>query len=635
MAVNLSPVFGVAGQLFDNNGNPLAGGKIFTYLAGSTTPATTYTSSAGNIAHSNPIILDGAGRVPSGEIWLTDGITYKFVVQDSANNLIGTYDNLTGINSNFIAYSAQQEIQTATAGQTVFNLTTMQYLPGTNNLSVFVDGVNQYGPGAQYAFVETDQDTVTFVSGLHVGALVKFTTATPVASNVANAENVIYNPPFVGGVAVTVENKLAQFISVKDFGAVGDGVANDTVAFTSAWAAADPQAVFVPAGTYLVTGSLTGNFFSVGGVTITGGSVIISTDIDANGNFEAKVTPAGEGTHISLSDALMSSSGMQRGRVNYYSATEVEVILPDEVIMGGFRFMGNYKKKRAPMYSSGVSYRAVVSNVTNLGAETTAETSNWYAVFACADDGDTNVTYKLMPFIRVGSVAGSVCTLNYGGENSHTISPATYTWGVNSLVGVDCLVINEGTGNRFSGRVTTISANTTTTVTLNTIGSVGAYDYLLPAPPGFDHYCYLGSFYNDSAGAPYNIADNGVMAMSYMGTNQDPNWNPTGAVAGPPGSKVMWGGYVSPLAGGIIMRSTLSTSTSAGGDIYTNFSHDSSDHVIGIHSYFKDAVAGSSTQIVLLNINFSIGQFMYYWVDGPLVAQRILGQIRAQGWIEP
>ncbi len=144
MAVNLSPVFGVAGQLFDNNGNPLAGGKIFTYLAGTTTPAPTYTSSSGAIAHSNPIVLDGAGRVPSGEIWLTDGIQYKFVVEDAASNLIGTYDNLSGINSNFVNFTNEQEIQTATAGQTVFNLTTMQYQPGTNSLSVFVDGVNQY-----------------------------------------------------------------------------------------------------------------------------------------------------------------------------------------------------------------------------------------------------------------------------------------------------------------------------------------------------------------------------------------------------------------------------------------------------------------------------------------------------------
>jgi hypothetical protein len=249
MAVNLSPVFGVAGQLFDNNGNPLAGGKIFTYLAGTTTNTATYTSSSGTIAHSNPIILDGAGRVPSGEIWLTDGITYKFVVQDSANNLIGSYDNLIGINSNFVAFTNQQEIQTATAGQTVFNLTTMQYAPGTNSLSVFVDGVNQYGPGALYAYVETDENTVTFVSGLHVGASVKFTTSQLNSSGSVDAAQVSYNPPFANSVATNVEDKLAQTVSVLDFGADLTGVVDSTAAFNAALATG--SAVYVPTGTYL------------------------------------------------------------------------------------------------------------------------------------------------------------------------------------------------------------------------------------------------------------------------------------------------------------------------------------------------------------------------------------------------
>jgi len=254
MAVNLSPVFGVAGQLFDNNGNPLAGGKIFTYAAGTTTNVATYTSSAGTIAHSNPIILDGAGRVPSGEIWLTDGITYKFVVQDADNNLIGTYDNLSGINSNFVAFTNEQEIQTATAGQTVFNLATMQYQPGTNSLSVFVDGVNQYGPGAQYAYVETDQDTVTFVSGLHVGASVKFTTSQLNSSGAGDASQVSYTPPFSGSVTTNVEDKLSQIVSVQDFGAVGDGSTDDTDAILDAIAAmpANGSGLYFPPGTYIV-----------------------------------------------------------------------------------------------------------------------------------------------------------------------------------------------------------------------------------------------------------------------------------------------------------------------------------------------------------------------------------------------
>ena len=173
MAVNLSPLGGVAAQFLNNDGVPLSGGLIYTYLAGTNTSTATYTTGAGTVAHSNPIVLDSSGRVPTGEIWLTDTLAYKFVIKDAQSNLIGTYDNIVGINSNFVNYTASQEIQTATAGQTVFTLTTMAYLPGTNSLTVFVDGVNQYGPGAQYAYVETDSTTITFESGLHVGASVK------------------------------------------------------------------------------------------------------------------------------------------------------------------------------------------------------------------------------------------------------------------------------------------------------------------------------------------------------------------------------------------------------------------------------------------------------------------------------
>lgn len=98
MTVFLSPVGGVAAQFFDNNGNPLAGGKIDTYAAGTTTPQVTYTSASGLIAHTNPIILDSAGRVPGGEIWLT-AQRYKFVLSTAGNVLIGTYDNIAGFGS--------------------------------------------------------------------------------------------------------------------------------------------------------------------------------------------------------------------------------------------------------------------------------------------------------------------------------------------------------------------------------------------------------------------------------------------------------------------------------------------------------------------------------------------------------
>jgi hypothetical protein len=93
--VNLSPLFN--GQtLFGPTALPLAGGQLFTYQAGSSTPLTTYTTINGNIPNQNPIILGTDGKLPQ-ELWLQSGYTYKFVVQDVANNLVDTYDNIAGI----------------------------------------------------------------------------------------------------------------------------------------------------------------------------------------------------------------------------------------------------------------------------------------------------------------------------------------------------------------------------------------------------------------------------------------------------------------------------------------------------------------------------------------------------------
>jgi len=254
MAVNLSPVGGVAAQFFTNTGAVLTGGKLFTYAAGTTTPQAAYTSSNGGTAWTNPIVLDAAGRVSgSGEIWLTDGISYKFLLKDSNDVLIATYDNVTGINSNAVSFTNQQQIITATAGQTVFNLS-IDYQVGTNSLSVFVDGVNQYGPGAQYAYTETDSDTVTFVSGLHVGAEVKFTTTQQQGAGAVDASQVSYTPAGTGAVTTNVQAKLRQYVSVKDFGAVGNGVADDTTAIQAALTTGN--SVYVPQGTYNISATL-------------------------------------------------------------------------------------------------------------------------------------------------------------------------------------------------------------------------------------------------------------------------------------------------------------------------------------------------------------------------------------------
>ena len=269
MAVYLAPIAGVAAQFFDNNGNPLSGGKLYTYQAGTTTPAVTYTTNAGVNLHTNPIILDSGGRIPNGgEVWLSDNISYKLILKTSDDVTVATWDNIDGINSNFLTYSLQQEIQTATDGQTVFNLSTITYQPATGTLSVYVDGLNQYGPSATYSYVETDSSTVTFNDGLHEGALVKFTTTISNTGNSINASAVTYDPYVTGAVTTNVQTKLRETVSVKDFGAVGNGLDDDTTAINNALATGN--SVYFPDGTYIVT-ALT---LSSSGVTLSGNGIL-------------------------------------------------------------------------------------------------------------------------------------------------------------------------------------------------------------------------------------------------------------------------------------------------------------------------------------------------------------------------
>ena len=137
MAVYLAPIAGVAAQFFDNNGTPLAGGKIYTYSAGTTTPAVTYTTNAGVTQHTNPIILDAGGRVPNGgEVW-QNFYAYKFVLKTSADALIATWDNIRGIG----AAVGVPENFTGDGTTIAFTLSNAPYSEDSTN--IYINGVYQ------------------------------------------------------------------------------------------------------------------------------------------------------------------------------------------------------------------------------------------------------------------------------------------------------------------------------------------------------------------------------------------------------------------------------------------------------------------------------------------------------------
>lgn len=97
MAVFRAP--GLKYQGFDGNGDIAASYRLYTYAAGTTTLQTTYTSSTGLTANTNPIILNARGEPPA-EIWLSEGVAYKFDLKTSADVSVWSVpeDNIRGIN---------------------------------------------------------------------------------------------------------------------------------------------------------------------------------------------------------------------------------------------------------------------------------------------------------------------------------------------------------------------------------------------------------------------------------------------------------------------------------------------------------------------------------------------------------
>ena len=91
MAVALATV--LKQRFFDDNGEPLSNGKLYSYQAGTTTPQATYTDQGGLTANTNPVVLDSYGEA---DVWLDTALSYKFVLKDSDDATRWTVDNVVG-----------------------------------------------------------------------------------------------------------------------------------------------------------------------------------------------------------------------------------------------------------------------------------------------------------------------------------------------------------------------------------------------------------------------------------------------------------------------------------------------------------------------------------------------------------
>lgn len=209
MSVTLSPPPKL--QFFDSYGNPLSGGLLYSYTAGTSTPLATYNDASGTTFNTNPVILDSRGEA---NVWLGSS-AYKFKLATATNVDIWTVDNIT---------------------------------------------------------------SVAALSAAAGSSLVGFIAA---GSN---------------AVATTVQSKLRESVSVQDFGAVGDGSADDTAAFVAActYASSRNIAVFVPgtANWYALSALTNANkelLYGTGIIKVNGTTTKIPTVASVDNNFTAAV----------------------------------------------------------------------------------------------------------------------------------------------------------------------------------------------------------------------------------------------------------------------------------------------------------------------------------------------------------
>lgn len=162
------PLTKIPQQFFDNLGNPLVGGTLYAYLAGTSTPTNMFSDDTGTVAGTS-VVLDSRGEPTTFKlIWIDSSKNYKFILKDSTGTTVWTIDDISG-------------------------------------------------------------------------------------DDAADASLVTYTPAGSGAVQTTVQAKLRETVSVKDFGAVGDGVADDTAAINYALGSG-ARNVYFPVGFYKHTG---------------------------------------------------------------------------------------------------------------------------------------------------------------------------------------------------------------------------------------------------------------------------------------------------------------------------------------------------------------------------------------------
>lgn len=347
-----------------------------------------------------------------------------------------------------------------TAGQTVFTLPVTPLTVAT--VDVYVNGIYQNHDSFTLA-----DNVVTLDEGVIAGAEVEIQASIALQLGVTSADLVEYLPGGAGAVPTTVQDKLRESVSVKDFGAAGDGTTDDTAAIIAANtdAAGRGARLWWPAGTYIashipviagmhwvgedshtttikakagsnqslidcVQGSIT-----VAANSLVAGTVYIVTSVGTS-NF---VTG---GAHTNSAGVTFTATGAVAG-----TGTCVEAIGYDWVSIESLRFDGNKANNTSGTTINLRGARPLLRDVTVVDSAGTAIVTNWLR-----PDPDKSGQEGTFDRILIDEPYGNGWE-HYGPSDSHFNDVIIIDAGVgvdNAYYGFICPPLGTGGNGRFN-----------------------------------------------------------------------------------------------------------------------------------------------------------------------------------------
>lgn len=276
----------------DLDGTPLEAGYIYigqSNLNPEVAPINVFWDSARTIPAAQPIrtVAGYPSRNGSpGNIYVSAD-TYSITVRN--RNRVFVFAAFDQSDAPTSVFDISTQVITATAGQTAFTLTTFTYLPGTDTLQVYRNGLRLINV---VDYLETNSSTVTMVAASAAGDEFLFQGGSVVTGDQVLGSQVSFVQAGTGAVTRNMQDKARESVSVLDFGAVGDGIADDTAAIQAAvdsFGAAGGTVMLSNNGKYKVLSNLTvkSKVFLVGQAQMPGRSTTgsgASTDYAAMGS---------------------------------------------------------------------------------------------------------------------------------------------------------------------------------------------------------------------------------------------------------------------------------------------------------------------------------------------------------------